>query len=92
MRRFLSDAIATNPAAPVGAVLGLIGLAYAVQLSMPLNHDVSWLLLATGRLLDGADVFLDDVIEVNPPLLPFLLMTAAQPTEPGDTRASKATG
>ena len=26
------------------------------------------------------------------PLLPFLLMTAAQPTEPGDTRASKATG
>jgi hypothetical protein len=42
------------------------------QLILPVNHDVSWLLVATGRLLDGADIYGRDVVEFNPPMILYL--------------------
>ncbi len=49
------------------AVLWCAGLSY--YLTIPyLPHDVSWVLLATGRMLDGARIY-RDIIEINPPLI-----------------------
>jgi hypothetical protein len=42
-------------------------------LTTTLHHDVSWYLVATDRLLDGARLYVD-IIEVNPPLAFYLAM------------------
>lgn len=56
------------------AVLWCAGLSY--YLTIPyLHHDVSWVLLATGRVLDGARIY-RDIIEINPPLIFYSAMPA----------------
>ncbi|UCC73370.1 MAG: hypothetical protein JSV86_02045 [Gemmatimonadota bacterium] len=48
--------------------LALYGLgAFYVRL-LPANHDVAWLLYASGEVLGGAELYVD-IIETNPPLI-----------------------
>jgi hypothetical protein len=49
-----------------------VAVGFVLASSRPINHDVSFLLLVTSRLLDGAGVYLDDIIDVNPPLILYL--------------------
>lgn len=49
----------------------VLAAAFGLRLTSSLNHDTSWYLYATGRLLDGATLY-TDIYEVNPPLA-FLL-------------------
>ncbi len=52
-----------------------IGTAIACfrALAVPLNHDVGWHLYIAGAMLDGAELY-RDLIEVNPPLIDYLMM------------------
>jgi len=52
---------------------GLWAAALAFYLTTHLHPDVSWYLVATGRILDGARPY-RDIIEVNPPLAFYLTM------------------
>src|SRR5262249_17400023 len=47
--------------------------ALAYYLPLPINHDVSWYLLSTGRILDGQRAY-RDIVELNPPLAYYLMM------------------
>jgi hypothetical protein len=44
---------------------------FAFYLTTTLHHDVSWYLVATARMMDGARLY-QDIIEVNPPLAFYL--------------------
>ena len=55
----------------------LVLLVMSVALARaPLNTDSGWLLVAAGRVLDGQRLYID-VIEVNPPLIVWLLLPSA---------------
>ncbi len=60
-----------RPTADQLAFAGLMAVAWAVALVLlaptTLHHDINWYLVATGRMLDGARLYVD-IIEVNPPL------------------------
>lgn len=56
-------------------MVAIAAIGLAAQWSTYLNHDVSWILYSTRRMLDGA-VFGRDIIAVNPPLAWFLSMPA----------------
>lgn len=51
--------------------VGLLAAAWVIALALlaptTLHHDINWYLVATGRMLDGARLYVD-LIEVNPPL------------------------
>ena len=64
-------------AARVGLVpmpLILIGAVFLIAIGLrqivPLNTDVSWLLVVGERMLDGQRLY-RDIIEINPPMAPF---------------------
>lgn len=40
-----------------------------------MNHDIGWYIHVAGRLVDGADLYVD-VVEVNPPLIVYLATPA----------------
>ncbi|WOH49752.1 hypothetical protein [Bradyrhizobium sp. sBnM-33] len=52
----------------------LIGVVFAIAVGLrqiiPLNTDVSWLLVIGERMLDGQQLY-RDIIEINPPMAPF---------------------
>ncbi len=52
----------------------LIGVVFAIAIGLrqvvPLNTDVSWLLVIGERMLDGQRLY-RDIIEINPPMAPF---------------------
>src|SRR3954469_12552913 len=52
----------------------LIGVVFAIAIGLrqvvPLNTDVSWLIVISERMLDGQRLF-RDIIEINPPMAPF---------------------
>ncbi|WP_247835169.1 hypothetical protein [Bradyrhizobium sp. 200] len=52
----------------------LIGVVFAIAIVLrqvvPLNTDVSWLLVIGERMLDGQRLY-RDIIEINPPMAPF---------------------
>jgi hypothetical protein len=52
----------------------LIGVVFAIAIGLrqvvPLNTDVSWLLVIGERMLDGQRLF-RDIVEINPPMAPF---------------------
>jgi hypothetical protein len=52
----------------------MIGVVFAVAIWLrqvvPLNTDVSWLLVIGERMLDGQRLF-RDIVEINPPMAPF---------------------
>jgi len=54
--------------------LVLIGVVFAIAIGLrqvvPLNTDVSWLLVIGERMLDGQRLY-RDIIEINPPMAPF---------------------
>src|SRR5688572_29051763 len=59
------------------AALLVAGAAGFVSIMLvPVNVDVSWLLVVCGRLLDGAQLNVD-MIEVNPPFSIWLYMPYA---------------
>jgi len=62
-----------NPASPVAIVGAIFFGGLLLQFSQAIGHDLGWLLVATNRLLDGAQIYVDDVIEMNPPLFLYLL-------------------
>jgi hypothetical protein len=47
--------------------------AFLFYLPLPIDHDASWYLLSTGRILDGERAY-RDIIELNPPLAFYLMM------------------
>jgi len=49
-----------------GVVLGLTTVYFLAQ---PVWGDQSWFLYAASRVLDGARIGIDDLAEVNPPLI-----------------------
>lgn len=53
--------------APWGMPLLLVVVALAIRYDAVLNHDVAWLYIAAGRMLDGGS-YAHDVFEVNMPL------------------------
>ena len=60
------------PLLPIGVVFAIaIGLRQVV----PLNTDVSWLIVISERMLDGQRLF-RDIIEINPPMAPFAYLPA----------------
>ena len=52
-------------------VAAIIVLTLAADLARPARADMSFLLYAAGRLLDGAELY-RDVVEINPPLIVWL--------------------
>jgi arylsulfatase A-like enzyme len=62
-----------NPASPLAIVGAIFFGGLLLQFSQAIGHDLGWLLVATNRLLDGAKIYVDDVIEMNPPLFLYLL-------------------
>jgi hypothetical protein len=52
----------------------LIGVVFVIAIGLrqvvPLNTDVSWLLVIGERMLDGQRLF-RDIVEINPPMAPF---------------------
>jgi hypothetical protein len=70
------EGVIRNPIVSFGLIcaFGVIGL--LLQASQALGHDLGWLLFATERLLDGADVYGRDVFEWNPPANLYLLTPA----------------
>jgi len=56
-------------------VAAMTAVGVAMQWSTHLNHDLAWILVSAGRMLDGA-VFGRDVIAANPPLAWFISMPA----------------
>ncbi len=48
-------------------------LAWLLQERLLLNHDVSWLSIASGRLLQGGS-YTDSFLETNPPLILYLYL------------------
>lgn len=54
-----------------GFVVLVLLAVFAVRFDAPLNHDTSWYLNATERMLDGAALYID-IVEVNPPLAFYL--------------------
>ncbi len=70
----LGARFATAAARRQGLLFGLLLVAmFGFYLTTTLHHDVSWYLVATDRLLDGARLYVD-IIEVNPPLAFYLTM------------------
>ena len=63
---FVATAVLGNPMAYAAAFAVIVSVGVALLCSQPVHHDSAWLLIATGRLLDGAQVYFDDVIETNP--------------------------
>jgi hypothetical protein len=54
------------------AVLAALSVAaLTLRLGGMINHDTAWYLYATGRLLDGARLYVD-IVELNPPLAFYL--------------------
>jgi hypothetical protein len=54
------------------ALLAALGAGcFALQYGGLINHDTAWYLYATGRLLDGARLYVD-IVELNPPLAFYL--------------------
>ncbi len=53
--------------------LALYGLgAFYIRL-LPTNHDVAWLLYASGEVLGGAELYVD-IVEINPPLIMYFMI------------------
>ena len=53
-----------------GGVVTVVALvATWAQLQFTPNHDASWYLWAGRRLLEGADLYRTDILEINPPLI-----------------------
>lgn len=62
------EGAAWPPAARLAAGLAaLCGLAAALHLALPLNHDAAWMLQGAARILDGG-AFGREIVDVNPPL------------------------
>ena len=66
-------ALLVSPATPLALVAAIMLLGLLEQLSQAAGHDLAWLLLATGRLLDGADVYGGELFEWNQPLVLYIL-------------------
>jgi hypothetical protein len=49
--------------------LGFGAVSIVLQLVAPVNHDLGWLLVGTRRMLDGAQLYVDGFIDVNPPMI-----------------------
>jgi hypothetical protein len=69
-----SPSASTTRAGLTPMPLLLIGVVFAIAIGLrqvvPLNTDVSWLLVISERMLDGQRLF-RDIIEINPPMAPF---------------------
>jgi hypothetical protein len=63
--------------APMPLLLICVVFAIAIGLRqvVPLNTDVSWLLVISERMLDGQRLF-RDIVEINPPMAPFAYLPA----------------
>ena len=61
------DTLSSLPWLPIVA---LFAAAMLLQQVIPVNLDVSWLLVAGERVLDGARLYVD-IIEINPPMSVF---------------------
>jgi hypothetical protein len=62
-------------------IAALFAAAMLLQQHLPLNLDVSWLLIAGARVLDG-ERFYVDIVEINPPMavsayLPAIVLARA---------------
>ena len=57
----------------------LIGVVFAIAILLrqvvPLNTDVSWLLVVCERMLDGQHLY-RDIVEINPPMAAFAYLPA----------------
>lgn len=58
---------------PCLAIVAVFGLAILMRQWVPLNPDVSWLLIVAGRMLDGQQLY-RDIVEINPPMAGFAYM------------------
>jgi hypothetical protein len=58
-----------------GVILGIYLLSWLLQDAFLLNSDVSWLMLATKRLLLGG-TYTKDFFEINPPMILYLYIPA----------------
>lgn len=65
-----------SPVTPLAVAFGVCAAGIALQWSVPFNHDVGWLLVATRQMLGGATLYVDAFVDVNPPLVLVLLAPA----------------
>ena len=56
-------------------MVALFAAAMLLQQRLPLNLDVSWLLVAGERVLDGERLYVD-IVEINPPMAVFAYLPA----------------
>jgi hypothetical protein len=68
--------IVASPVVPIAIGVALIAEALLHQAILPINHDVGWLLVATERMLEGGDIYGEDLVEFNPPMILYLLAPA----------------
>jgi hypothetical protein len=72
LRRSPSDSAAREGLAPMPLLLvcAVFAIAIGLRQVVPLNTDVSWLLVVCERMLDGQHLY-RDIIEINPPMAAF---------------------
>src|ERR1700733_4616458 len=56
-------------------IVALFAAAMLLQQRLPVNLDVSWLLVAGERMLDGGRLYVD-IVEINPPMSVFAYLPA----------------
>ena len=64
-----------RPALTAALLVGVAAACVALAVTAPPNHDVAWLSIATGRLLDGGTPG-GDIWEPNPPLILWIMAPA----------------
>ena len=75
----------------LGPTLLLTGIVFVVAVLLrqvvPLNTDVSWLLVVCERMLDGQHLY-RDIIEINPPMAAFAYLPGVALARSASTRGT----
>ena len=69
--------LARSAALPLGVTAGLWVAGAWLELVSVLNHDVGWLLVGTHRLLEGARLYVEGFVDVNPPGILYWMAPAS---------------
>jgi hypothetical protein len=62
---------------PIGMIVGIGIAGVFLTFWSTLNYDVGWFLVGSRRVLEGADLYADGFVDMNPPLILYFFVPAA---------------
>ena len=62
---------------PIGMIVGIAIAGVFLTFWSTLNYDVGWFLVGSQRVLEGADLYADGFVDMNPPLILYFFVPAA---------------